>query len=105
MKFRFLVPVNPPSGVIEAGTEMELSAENATLYVGKRFDHLAPLDTEAKSLFGVLRSGKEYKPAKAEAPAEPTRAELLAVAKALNIKAADGMKKEELASAIAEAKG
>jgi len=110
MKFSFLVPVNPPSGVIQAGTEMELSAELAALYAGRGFDHLAPIDAEAKALLEALRSGKEYKPPLANATEHPpadverTRAELLAEAKYLHIKGADGMKKEELIAAISEAK-
>ena len=89
MKFRFLVPLYTPTGIIPEGSVLDLTPAQFAQYKGHGNDHLEPVDEPPKE---------------PEAPKEPTRADLLAEAKALGVKNADGMKKDELAAAIAEAK-
>jgi len=112
MQFRFIDSVFPPGETIIAGTERELTVAQATLYAGKAVNHLEPLDADAKALLDALRSGKPYEQPKEEPagdkvnepPKEPTRVELIEEAKALGIKGADAMKKDDLSAAIAAAK-
>lgn len=97
MLFRFIDSIYPPNGTIRAGTTLDLTNDEATLYAGKAFNHLEPLDPEAKAFLSELKGEKP-------AVKEPTRVELIEEAKALGIKGADSMKKDDLSAAIAEAK-
>jgi len=107
MLFRFIVPVFTPNEAIREGTQRELSAEEATLYAGNSFNHLEPVDAEARAFLDALKGGKPYEvpvEVPVEVPKEPTRAELIEEAKVLGIKGADAMKKDDLSVAIAAAK-
>lgn len=102
MRFIFVVTIFLPEETIRAGTMRELSVRQTTLYAGKAFDHLEPLDEEAKGLLAALREGKAYPESGTREDRGPTRAELVGEAKSRGIKGAAQMKKEELEKIIAE---
>ena len=96
MKFKFIMQVfdSARCELIPRDAIRELTREQAELYSGRAKDHLAPLDEEAKAFLADTPSQATT--------SEPTRAELVEKARAIGVKNASTMKKEELQAALAE---
>ena len=93
MKFRYLVSIDSSEGRIYEGTAMELDEATATSHAGKKFNHLEPLDKDAKAFLDRM-SGKT---------SEPTRDELIEQARVKGVKGAVQMKKSDLVEALGKA--
>jgi len=66
VKFRYRVSVDTTEGRTYDGTIMELDEETATRHAGRKFDHLEPMDKDAKAFLEQIKNPGEK--AKAEKP-------------------------------------
>lgn len=90
MKFRYLVSIDTSDGRIYDGTTMELDESTAASHAGKMFNHLEPMDRDAKAFLDRISSKAD----------EPTRDELIEQARVKGIKGAVQMKKGDLLEAL-----
>jgi len=58
MQFKFLCAIDTEQGRIPPETIRELTEATAIRYAGRKFDHLEPMDREAKALLDSLKAPK-----------------------------------------------